>query len=134
MRLQLADFVQNHDRIGAGRDVGVETLLHARITRQLKTPILRRIDRLVRPADHVIGRTTGGTGSIADHPHVALNDRFFEALVLILADKYRQTISLNIKAWIGHDHVSRENSDRFHGIENSLVGKYFSDDRFLCSR
>src|ERR1039457_1636588 len=132
--LQLASVVQNHDSVGAGRDVCVETLLHARITGQLKTPIFRSVDRLVRPAYHVIWWTAGFTRPIAHHPHVTFDDRFFEALVLLLVDKARQFVSLDIKAWIDHDDVSGENANRFRRIEHGLVGINLGNDRFLCPR
>jgi hypothetical protein len=45
-------------------------------------------------------------------PHVTFNDRFFEALVLLLADEDRQLVSLDIKTWVGDDDVSGENADR----------------------
>ena len=110
------------------------SLLHTRIARQLKPPIFRGVNRLVRPADHVLGWTAGSTRSIAHHPHVALDDRFFEALVLRLADVNRQLVSLNLEARIGDHDMSGENTDRFRRIENGLVGINLSDDRFLGGR
>ena len=114
--------IKNHDRIRAGGDMRIETLLHPRCSGKDHIPIGGGVNRFFGKSDCLRRRASLGIGLFADHADVLLGDRFFQAFAFLLVNEYRELVRLNEKARIKDTDVTVENSDPFLGIERRFVG------------
>ena len=130
----MAVLIQDHDCLRAGRDVGVEPLLHARAAGQYDVAIGRSVNRFLGEADRFRGLAAFGIGLVAHHADVAFGDRFLEAFAFFLVNVDGQLVGLDIEARIEDADVAGENADAFLRVEGGFVGINLGRDRLAIRR
>ena len=121
--------IQHHDRVRARRDVGIETLLHARTPGEYHVSIGRSINRLLGKSDRFRRRAAFRVGLVAHHADVPFGNRFFEAFAFLFVNENGQFVRLNVEARIENPDVSGENADALLGVEGRFVGENLGRDR-----
>jgi hypothetical protein len=129
--LELALRVQDHDCIGTGGHMHVQTLLDTRETGQDHVSIGCCVDRFLRPPDSAIGLAVF-SGLLPDNTNVPLRDRFLETLLLIFAHIHRQLVGLHAETGINHLHVTRKGPEIILRVEEGFVCVNLSFHRFFC--
>src|ERR1051325_9677422 len=122
VRVELALLIDDHDRVGAGRHVWVNSFLHARGSLQLYVPSRGKVSRFVGATNRARRGSAVGIRPVPHHGHVAFGDRLLESLLLAFADVNRQLLRLQIEARISHFHAAAENAHVFVRIKKRFVG------------
>src|SRR6266404_8312867 len=94
---ELPVLVNEHDRIGTGRNMHVRSLLHARRAGQLHVAICSRINRVVGTPDGTCRLTSVWIRPLADNADVAIGYCSFQTLVLSFTQIHRQFVRLHTK-------------------------------------
>jgi hypothetical protein len=84
MGIEMPVLIDNHDRLGAGRNVQVHSLLDFGHAGQLDAAIVCSINSMLGTADGVRRRTAVGIWPITHHADVSFRDSFLQSLVFTL--------------------------------------------------
>src|SRR6266403_4902187 len=94
---ELPALVNEHDRIGARRNMDVRSLLHARRAGELHVAICGRINRVVGTPDGACRLTGVWIRPLADNADVAIGYGPLQTLILPFAQVHRQLVRLQTK-------------------------------------
>jgi hypothetical protein len=81
MGIEVSVLIDNHDRLGAGRYVQVQSLLDFGHAGELDAAVGRSINSMLGAADGVRRRTAVGIWPITHQPDVSLRDGFLQSLL-----------------------------------------------------
>ncbi len=81
MRIKMSVLIDNHDRLGAGRNVQVQSLLDFGHACQLDAAIVCSINGMLGASDGVRRRTAVRIWPITHHADVSLRDGFLQSLL-----------------------------------------------------